>query len=226
MKKAPTLLLEIYRELYTAFGPQHWWPGETPIEIIVGAVLTQNTAWTNVARAIANLKAARLLSVAGLRRVDRRRLARLIRPSGYFNQKAARLKAFIEFLDARYGGRLSVMARRGTAELRRALLGVTGIGPETADSILLYAFGRPVFVVDAYTRRVAGRHGLIGERASYDEVQGYFTAHLPRSARLYNEYHALLVRVGKDFCRRAHPLCAECPLRGFLPKGEKAVGYG
>ena len=218
MNKAGGLLLEMYRELHTAFGPQHWWPGETPIEIIVGAILTQNTAWGNVERAIDNLKAARLLSVSGLRRVARHRLARMIRPSGYFNQKAIKLKAFINFLDVEYGGSLKRMGKERTPSLRRKLLGVHGIGPETADSILLYAFGRRVFVVDAYTVRILSRHHLIAERASYDKIQRYLTGRLPRSTRLYNEYHALFVHAGKEFCRRK-PRCGECPLKRFPGEG-------
>jgi endonuclease III related protein len=204
-------VIAIYRKLRRRFGPQGWWPGETPFEVIVGAILTQNTAWGNVAVAIANLKRARLLSVRGLTRVPRARLARLIRPSGYFNQKAVKLKAFMEFLNQDYGGSLARMGREPAALLRGKLLAVHGIGPETADSILLYAFDLPVFVVDAYTMRVLSRHGLVSPGARYDEVQRYLTAHLPKSARLYNEYHALFVRVGKEFCG-ARPRCSGCAL--------------
>lgn len=207
--------LRIYGALFDAFGPQHWWPGETPFEVIVGAILTQNTAWGNVERAIANLKSAGLLSVDGLSRAPRRKIARLVRPSGYFNQKAVKLKAFIDFLHNGYGGSLDRMARERTPMLRRRLLDVHGIGPETADSILLYAFGRPVFVVDAYTKRIFGRHGLIPEDTPYHDVQRFITARVPKSVRLYNEFHALIVRLGKDFCRKT-PKCEQCPLRRFL----------
>lgn len=211
--------LGIYRTLHRRFGPQGWWPGETPFEVIVGAILTQNTAWGNVERAILNLKGARALSARGLARLPRARLARLIRPSGYFNQKAIKLKAFIRFLDREYGGSLAGMGREPTAALREKLLAVHGIGPETADSILLYAFARPVFVVDAYTLRVLSRHGLVAPGARYDEVQRHLTARVPKSVRLYNEYHALFVRVGKEHCRKK-PRCGECPLGGISCKPE------
>lgn len=215
MKKDRNQLLKMYHTLYESLGPQHWWPGDTPLEIIVGAILTQNTAWGNVERAIAQLKKAQLLSIRGLRGVDRRRLARLIRPAGYFNQKAIKLKAFIEFLDREYLGNLKRMMREPHIRLRRKLREVHGVGPETADSILLYACGRPVFVVDAYTVRILSRHGLIKADLPYEEVQHYLTERLPRSANLYNEYHALLVRLGKEFCRKV-PRCEECPLKVYL----------
>ena len=202
------------------FGPQGWWPGETPFEVIVGAILTQGTAWANVERAIANLKAARLLSVRGLGRVPRGRLARLIRPSGYFNQKAVKLKAFMAFMRREYGGGLAAMGREPTAPLRAKLLAVHGIGPETADSILLYAFGRPAFVVDAYTVRVLSRHGLLPPGAGYGEAQRYLVSRLPRDARLFNEFHALFVRVGKEYCGR-RPRCAGCPLDGLDGGGRR-----
>jgi endonuclease-3 related protein len=207
--------LQIYDALFEALGPQHWWPGETPFEVIVGAILTQNTAWSNVEQAIENLKAARLLSVAGLSRAPKRRIARLVRPSGYFNQKAVKLKAFTDFLRDEFGGRLDRMAGVRTPALRRQLLEVHGIGPETADSILLYAFGRPVFVVDAYTIRILSRHSLIPKDAAYHETQRFITTHVPKSVRLYNEFHALLVRAGKDFCRKT-TRCELCPLKTFL----------
>lgn len=205
----------MFRALYRALGPQHWWPGKTRLEIIVGAILTQNTAWGNVEKAIANLREADILSVSGLRRVKKRRLAGLIRPAGYFNQKAIKLKAFVRFLDDEYGGNLRRMGREPAQRLRKKLLSVHGIGPETADSILLYAFGKRVFVVDAYTVRILSRHRMIDDGAPYAAVQRFMTERLPRSARLYNEFHALLVRAGKEFCRKI-PLCGECPLRIFL----------
>ncbi len=206
-----------YRILDRALGPQHWWPGETAFEVIVGAILTQSTAWTNVEKAIANLKAHRLLSPQGLSQVKTPRLARLIRPSGYFNQKARRLKNFSTFLK-RFGS-LEKMFARPTAHLREELLALNGIGPETADSILLYAGGHPVFVVDAYTRRILFRHGWISETAGYDDIQTFFHSSLPRKADLFNQYHALLVQVGKSYCRRQQPLCRECPLAPMLPAG-------
>ncbi len=220
MTRGNDALPRIYGALFKTFGPQHWWPGETPFEVIVGAILTQNTAWGNVELAIANLKAAKLLSVAELTRAPGRRIARLVRPSGYFNQKAIKLKAFTDFLHNEFGGSLDRMAHERTPALRRKLLAVHGIGPETADSILLYAFGKPVFVVDAYTIRVLSRHNLIPENTPYHDVQRFITAHVPKSVRLYNEFHALLVRLGKDFCRKT-PRCDACPLRRFLNRGER-----
>ena len=204
-------ITEIYRLLYDAFGPQHWWPGETRFEIITGAILTQNTSWTNVEKAIKNLKAADRLTPEKLHRLNHQQLAELIRPAGYYNVKAKRLKNFSDWLFENYDGDLAALERIDTQRLRAELLAIKGIGFETADSILLYAFDRPVFVVDAYTARVAVRHGLIDAGADYHQLQEVFTSNLPADSRLFNEYHALLVRVGKEFCRPM-PLCAGCPL--------------
>jgi len=179
--------------------------------MMAGAVLTQNTAWSGVERAIGNLKRARILSPSGIKGAAKNRLARLIRPAGYYNIKAKRLKNIVAFLFGEYGGNLSRMAKEPTAALRRKLLGVNGIGPETCDSILLYGFGRPVFVVDAYTKRVFSRHSFFRDGAEYHDVQRVFEENLPRNARLFNEYHALIVRLAKDFCR-ARPRCSGCPL--------------
>ena len=207
-----SLLLGIHRRLFSAFGPQHWWPGETPFEIMVGAILTQNTNWGNVERAVANLKAAGLLEPRRLAACPRARLARLIRPSGYYNIKAQRLHEFLAWLCARIEGDDALSLRRAPLpRLRHDLLQVRGIGPETADSILLYALGKSTFVVDAYTRRFMSRHDLISPNAGYAEIQELFQDSLPRSVRLYNEYHALIVRLGKEICR-PRPLCAQCPL--------------
>lgn len=214
-----TLLPLFYSALHAALGPQHWWPARTPFEIIVGAILTQSTAWVNVELAIANLRRERLLTPRALQRVPVVRLARLVKPSGYFRQKAKKLKAFVQFLRREYGGSLARMFRTPTAELREKLLAVHGIGPETADSILLYAGKHPVFVVDAYTRRVLVRHGLVGEKAGYEEMRRLFespASGLPRDPQLYNEYHALLVQVGKHWCRPREARCSECPLGNFL----------
>jgi endonuclease-3 related protein len=200
-----------------ALGPQGWWPGRTRFEVIVGAILTQNTAWTNVARAIANLRQARVLTPKALVALPAPKLARLVQPSGYYRTKAARVKRFLRFLRARYALNLSRMFAEHPSKLREELLAVSGIGPETADSILLYAGGVPIFVVDAYTRRILGRHGLIRADATYDAVQALFTENLPPDPALYNEYHALLVAVGKDFCRPL-PRCARCPLRPDLER--------
>lgn len=214
--RRPPLRL-VYRALFRAWGPQHWWPGRTRLEIIVGAILTQNTAWPNVEKAIARLRRARALNLRALHRAPRKRLAEWIRPAGYFRVKARRLRAFTSLVARRFGGKLENLLALPTPVLRKTLLSVHGIGPETADSILLYAAGRPVFVVDAYTRRVLSRHGWISPRASYDDIARLFTSSLPRRARLYNEYHALLVRLGKEHCRpRAR--CEGCPLQPWLPK--------
>ncbi|HVN09548.1 MAG TPA: endonuclease III domain-containing protein [Patescibacteria group bacterium] len=210
-------LEEYYRALHSAMGPQRWWPARTPFEVIVGAILTQNTAWTNVERAIANLRRERLLSPAALERVERRRLERLIRSSGYFRQKARKLKEFVRFLRREYGGSLARMFRTPTTELRERLLAVHGIGRETADSILLYAGGHGVFVVDAYTHRILTRHGLSHAKAGYEEVRALFEASLPRDPATYNEFHGLIVNVGKNWCRTREPRCHECPLQTFLP---------
>jgi endonuclease-3 related protein len=197
----------------------HWWPAKTPFEVIVGAILTQNTAWSNVKRAMASLRRERLLTSRALERVPVGKLARLVRPSGYFRQKARKLKAFVGFLRRDFGGSLVRMFRTPTAELRERLLGVHGIGPETADSILLYAGNHPVFVVDAYTKRILLRHELVGEKASYEDVRQLFERSLPRDTALYNEFHALLVNVGKNWCRAQQPRCEQCPLGPFLPAG-------
>jgi endonuclease-3 related protein len=207
----------MYRAMHGALGPQGWWPGRTRFEVIVGAILTQNTAWSNVARAIARLRQARLLTPQAMAGCGRRRLARLIRSSGYYNMKAERLKAFIAFLRTGYGLSLSRMFAQAPSALRDELLTVPGIGPETADSILLYAGKAPRFVVDAYTRRILLRHGLIPPGQSYDAIQSLFMAALPLDAALFNEYHALLVAVGKAFCRPA-PRCSGCPLRHDLQR--------
>jgi endonuclease-3 related protein len=206
-----------YSVLRSHNGHLHWWPGHTRFEIIVGAILTQNTSWKNVEEAIRRLKAERLLSVAALRKAPRARLEAAIRPSGYFRQKRRKLKEFFALLDREHGGSLARMGRVPTADLRGQLLGTWGIGPETADSILLYAFGRPVFVIDAYTERVARRHGWISGKSTYSDLQRVFIQHVPASACLYNDYHAQLVWVGKHFCR-TRPQCTACPLRVLLRK--------
>jgi endonuclease-3 related protein len=205
-------LRSVYGRLYKAFGPQRWWPGDTPFEVAIGAILTQNTAWTNVERAIKNIKAEGRLSFRAMERLSEKRLAGMIRPAGYFNIKARRLKHFLRFLKTGYGGSMALLRKRRLSETRRALLGVNGIGPETADSILLYALDKPVFVIDAYTRRVFARHGLIRADADYDKAQKFFMDRLPSQTRLYNEYHALIVRLGKEFCHKTRPRCAACPL--------------
>jgi endonuclease-3 related protein len=204
-------LSEIYKILHEAFGPQHWWPGETPFEIITGAILTQNTNWTNVEKAIANLKTAGCLKPDAIYRIDDKQLAGLIRPAGYYNIKAKRLKNFVKWLFDSYGGDLENLQSAYTDSLRDELLGIKGIGCETADSILLYALGMPVFVVDAYTARIALRHGLIEPGADYEQLRQLFESNLPQDVQLFNEYHALLVRTGKEFCK-PKAKCPGCPL--------------
>ncbi len=211
-------LQDIYQRLYARFGPQHWWPQrDGAFEIIVGAVLTQNTAWTNVEKAMVNLRRARLLTPTALRRVPTARLARLIRPAGYFNLKAKKLKAFARFLFATHRGSLARLFRLDMATLRAQLLAVYGVGPETADSIILYAAQQPIFVVDAYTRRVFARLGVARDDAAYDEWQRLFMENLPHRERLFNEYHALIVALGKNICQKRAPRCAECPLGDLCP---------
>ena len=199
----------VYRRLYAAFGPQNWWPGDTPLEIAVGAILTQNTAWGNVEKAIAVLKSRRLLSLEKLKRLSPAELAPLIHSAGFHNIKAARLVAFLGWL--KKNGGFAALNRTPTPELRIRLLACHGVGPETADSILLYALGRPVFVVDAYTRRILSRYGLITGDEPYERLRRLFESSLPHNLRLYNEYHALLVRLAKVNCR-AGPVCDSCPL--------------
>lgn len=211
-------LLGIYDLLYQSFGPQNWWPAETQFEVIVGAILTQSTSWRNVEKAISNLKDAGVLSLERLLEVDMDRLARLIRPSGYYNMKARKLKAVVSFLSEASYGDLGAFFGRPLSEVRRDLLGVYGIGPETADSILLYAGGLPSFVVDAYTRRVFGRLGIVPQDQSYEEVRAFFMKNLPSSARLYNEYHALVVALGKEICTSGNPKCNLCPVKPLARK--------
>lgn len=238
-------ILAYYRSLLTHWGPQNWWPAQSRFEVIVGAYLTQNTAWGNVEKAIANLRRARVLTVKSIREVPLGRLQNLIRSSGYFRQKARKLKTFVRFLDERYSGSLDRMFAQPTAQLRSELLALNGVGPETADSILLYAGNHPVFVVDAYTRRILERHALISRKTGYEEIRSMIETALagaeadalsvaeqgsrPRHpvsrmsrmsrtdlAQHYNELHALIVSTGNEFCR-SNPHCEGCPLKRFLP---------
>jgi len=234
-----------YKTLLSRWGPQNWWPAQTRFEVIVGAYLTQNTNWRNVEQAIANLRRARALSAAGMRKLELSQLEDLVRPSGYFRQKARTLKTFLAFLDEKYSGSLDRMFARATEELRAELLALNGVGPETADSILLYAGNHPVFVVDAYTRRVLERHGIIGPKAKYEEIRllveqaiggatrdaltvvqlggdpRHPASRISRTERSelaqhYNEFHALIVRVGNQYCSKTAK-CEGCPLQRFLP---------
>lgn len=206
------------------FGHLHWWPGESPFEVCVGAILTQNTSWSNVARAIANLKTAGVLEPRAMLALPTGRLAELLRPAGYFNVKACRLRAFLEVLVGRFDGELSRLLSGPLEEVRQRLLGIHGIGPETADSMLLYAGGQLRFVVDAYTRRIFARHGWCDPDASYDELQQLCERalnHRPLGQRLdyWQDFHAQLVMVGKEFCRTREPRCDRCPLKPLLPAG-------
>jgi endonuclease-3 related protein len=209
-----TLLRDLYQKLWGAFGPQGWWPGDTPLEVALGAILTQNTNWGNVARVLAALKAEGLLDPAALRQMPTGELAGRLRAVGYYNLKAGRLKNFLNFLGERFQDSLARMAQETLESLRPDLLAIKGIGPETADSILLYALHLPTFVVDAYTFRILSRHLLIQEACSYEELRQLFMDHLPPEVPLYQEYHALLVRLGKEFCR-PRPRCPACPLFGW-----------
>ncbi|HTZ48296.1 MAG TPA: endonuclease III domain-containing protein [Verrucomicrobiae bacterium] len=210
-----------YDALLRAHGPQHWWPGRTRFEVIVGAILTQSTSWSNVERAIVALRRENLLSPSAMEHVSTPRLAGLIRSSGYFRQKALKLKAFVHFLGEHYDASLDKLFATPTPQLREQLLSVHGIGPETADSILLYAGKHPVFVVDAYTRRILERHHLADGQHSYEQIRQLFEQNLPVSVPLYNEYHALIVHTGKHFCRKQVPDCEKCALRPFLPGSEE-----
>jgi endonuclease-3 related protein len=217
----------MYRTLNRCFGPLHWWPGDTPFEVAVGAILTQNTNWSNVEKAIERIKAQGALEPSILNGIVDEDLQEMIRPSGCYRVKARRLKAFLSVLCGDFGGDLARMLSGDLREARRRLLAIAGIGEETADSILLYAGQKPVFVVDAYTRRILERHGILKGRPSYGEIQRLFMNVLPVDAGLYNQYHALIVETGKRFCRKA-PRCGECPLREVSgwkrPGGRDATG--
>src|SRR5262245_50075685 len=210
-------LLRVYRLLLGRFGHSGWWPGDTPFEVCLGAILTQNTAWTNVEKALLRVKRAGRLSFEGLSSLPSRRLESLLRPSGTYRVKARRVRAFLSFLESRYGGRVEGMATEDPATLRQLLLEVDGIGPETADSIALYAAGHTTFVVDAYTRRVFARLGFLRGDESYEDVRRFFVERLPRDASLFNDYHAQIVRLAKEHCR-AQPRCASCPLEAVCPR--------
>ncbi len=215
MAELSGLLRTIYDRLLTHFGPQHWWPGESPFEVMVGAILTQNTNWQNVERALANLKRHGVLSPHALAQLAPEMLAELIRPAGYFNLKAKRLRHFVQYFVERYDGDVERMQRQSADTLRAELLAISGIGPETADSILLYALQKPIFVIDAYTARILRRHRVSDEEMFYDDLQALFQDHLATDVALFNEYHALLVATGKSFCRKTAPACDACPLHGL-----------
>jgi endonuclease-3 related protein len=210
-------LRKYFDVLLAHYGPPKWWPAESPFEVMVGAILTQNTSWKNVEKAIHNLKVYELLDPRKIHDLDQDTLAMAIKPAGTYNLKAARLKGFVAWFLERFGGDLDRMKQASPDRLREELLEVKGIGPETADAILLYALEMPVFVVDAYTHRLLTRHNLALEEASYDDLKEVFERALPRDPKLYSDFHALIVSVGKDFCR-PKAKCDECPLKSHLPR--------
>ncbi|MCJ7686155.1 MAG: endonuclease III domain-containing protein [Desulfobacteraceae bacterium] len=204
-------LMEMFDLLLAHFGPQNWWPAKTELEVMIGAILTQNTNWTNVEKAISNLKNKDLVSLDSLVSLSVEDLAKVIQPAGYYNIKAKRLKNLINFIFDQYDGDLAGLLQEETDRLREGLLSVNGVGPETADSIILYAAKRPLFVVDAYTHRILNRHAMVGEDVTYYDLQGLFMDHLLEDAPLFNEFHALIVLAGKNYCRK-NPRCEDCPL--------------
>ncbi|NPA39867.1 MAG: endonuclease III domain-containing protein [Thermodesulfobacteria bacterium] len=207
------VLMEVFEKLYQHFGPQNWWPAETPFEVCVGAILTQNASWKNVEKAINNLKQKDLLDPFKLYELPINALAELIRPCGFYNLKAKRLKNFLKVLVEEFNGDLEKLFALGLEKAREKLLRIKGLGKETVDSMLLYAGNFPIFVVDAYTYRIFFRHGLIPEEVTYDEIQELFMNNLEPDPKLFNEYHALLVKCGKTYCKRKEPLCEKCPLK-------------
>ncbi len=220
--QAGDILQKYYAKMLEELGPQRWWPARTRLEVILGAILTQNTAWHNAALAIHRLRHAGLLDLARLRKATLAELQDSIRPAGFFQQKARTIRAFLDWLFASHAGSLRACFAMPADRLRRELSSLKGIGPETADAILLYAAKQPFFVADAYTRRILARHELISPSAHYAEAQEYLHRQLPADAALFNEYHALLVEVGKRNCRRGAPSCDDCPLKEFLPQRHAA----
>ncbi|MCD6533082.1 MAG: endonuclease III domain-containing protein [Deltaproteobacteria bacterium] len=207
-------LTEVYKSLLAAFGPQNWWPAKGPEEMIIGALLTQNTTWENVEKALINLRLDHRLSFSAISTTPLSALQKLIKPSGYFRQKSERLKALADAIIE--AGGLNQLKEKTTPDLRTWFLALKGVGPETADSILLYAFKRPSFVIDAYTLRIGKRHQWLPATANYDKAQSYFTNQLQADPAIFNEFHALLVQIGKNFCRPQNPVCKNCPLLNYL----------
>ncbi len=210
----PSIVEEIYQKLYAHFGPQHWWPAESPFEVIIGAILTQNTAWTNVETAITELRKNNCLTLEAILNIPQEKLGTLIRSSGFFNQKVRRLKTITSFIFTNYEGSLDQMFSEPVEVLRENLLTLNGLGPETVDSILLYAGKHPVFVIDAYTKRIFSRHCLIDDKASYENIQDYFTSQQNHHTQTFNEYHALIVKTAKIYCKKTAS-CSDCPLRSI-----------
>jgi endonuclease-3 related protein len=213
----------MFKRLFGYYGPQHWWPAETPVEVIIGAILTQCATWSNVQKALSNLRKANVLAVNRLKELPESELAALIFPSGYYNSKARKIKSFVHVLFSKYQGRLETMLDQDTVTLRRELLEVYGIGPETVDSIILYAAGRPVFVVDAYTKRILERVGTIRGNAKYEDLQQLFMSELSLDTKLFQEYHALIVKHAKTLCK-TKPECRECPLIDLCETGRERLG--
>jgi endonuclease III related protein len=210
------LLIRYYSALHGRFGPQRWWPARTRLEVILGAILTQNTAWHNATLALRNFRKAGLLNWQALRRADRSTVEACVRPAGFYRQKTRTILEFVDWVGRQYGNSLNKLFSIPAEELRRQLLGLRGLGPETVDAILVYAGRHPHFVADAYTRRVLARHGFVSAGAGYHETQEFLHAHLPPDTNLFNEFHALLVGLGKKHCRPRSPRCAGCPLEEFL----------
>ena len=212
-------IASFYKVAFAKYGELGWWPANDTFEVMIGAILTQNTNWKNVERALQNLKERGLLGFQAIADVPLEELAEAIRPSGYYNQKAKKLKRFIEWLDRAAGGDIARLDELPTELLRENLLSIKGIGPETADDILLYALDRPVFVVDSYTYRIAARHGWVPPDVGYDELAESFTSSLPEDVALYKNFHAVLVEIGKGFCKKGKPNCPECPVKRTLGEG-------
>ncbi|MGM0444775.1 MAG: endonuclease III domain-containing protein [Bacillota bacterium] len=206
----------IYKQLFDHYGPQDWWPADSALEVIIGAILTQSVNWTNVEKAISNLKEADLISLKKLKEVKEKRLAELIKPSGYYNMKAKKLKSFVSYIDDNYNLNLNKLSKGKPKKIRKKLLDIYGIGPETADSILLYAFNKPVFVVDTYTKRIFSRIDYTSEDVSYDKLKALFEKNLVNDCKIFNEYHALLVKHAKEHCLKSSPLCNKCPLNNTI----------
>jgi endonuclease-3 related protein len=217
--------LQLFDILLTTFGPQHWWPGDTPFEVAVGAVLAQNTSWSNVEKAITSLKAANAMTATSLLSLSASDLEQAIRPAGYYRVKARYLRTLAEWVSQHASGDLSSLMSEDIGALRCEILALQGVGRETADSILLYAIGKPAFVVDAYTRRIAARLRLLPDNATYESTQQYFVAQLPEDAHLFNQFHALLVRLAKEHCR-ARPVCLACPLEQYCPSADSSSATG
>jgi len=214
--RSAQLITEMYDAMSAALGPSDWWPGDTPFEIAIGAILTQNTNWKNVEKAIDNLKNSKMLSPEAMHALAPKELAELIRPAGYYNIKTKRIRNFLEFLNAEADYDFESLKIQDLDELRPKILKVNGVGPETADSILLYALEKPTFVIDTYTFRLMDRHGQVWEDMNYHELQSLFMDALPEDVAVYNEYHALIVRIGKGWCKKKAGLCDTCPLKSFL----------